>query len=126
MGDANRDHSPAELALRDQLVDLTAHLPEREVIIDGHGHITLKVAGKTFVYLGEGESGLGISVKTDKVTQAELIATGRYTRTRYIGQHGWVSLQISQDADMTEIQERLTESYWRVAPKRLVKQMEAG
>lgn len=116
-----RAHSDAERDAEERVLAMTAHLPEVEAVTDGHDHRVLRVRGKTFLYLGShGERGVGLSVKTDKATQAELIATGRYTRTGYIGQHGWVSTTVGA-IGWEEVEERVIESYWRVAPKSLVK-----
>lgn len=97
-------------------------LPEYEEKIDGFGHFTVHVKGKSFLIMGEGEDGQlpGMSIKADKETQQLLISQGKFTRTPYIGQHGWVSIKADQITDWEEVGQLITEAYLRQAPKKLV------
>jgi predicted DNA-binding protein (MmcQ/YjbR family) len=99
---------------------ITKKLPEVDVVIDGFGHTTFKVAKKPFVMIGGGHDGAGsLSVKADPDTQAMLVKRGPYVRTPYIGQHGWVSLFGDSKVDWNEIEELVQDAFRRVAPKRL-------
>jgi predicted DNA-binding protein (MmcQ/YjbR family) len=94
-------------------------LPEVDEVVDGFGHITFKVRGRSFVIAGMGERGEVISIKADLDTQEALIRHGAYFRTPYIGQHGWVSITDPLEQDREEIEELIVEGYLRAAPKRL-------
>ncbi len=108
-----------ELAERVRAIGST--LPEVEEIVDGFGHLTFKVRGKSFVILGENGAGeLGLSFKSDKETQEILLQQGRYVKTPYIGQHGWVSVKDIDFIDWNELDGLMKEAYLRAAPKRLV------
>lgn len=100
-------------------------LPEVEEIVDGFGHTTFKVKGKSFIIMGENEhaEGAGISFKSDRENQEILLQQGRYMKTPYIGQHGWVSTRKDELLDWDELSVLLKEAYLRAAPKRLVKQV---
>ncbi len=100
-------------------------LPEVEEIVDGFGHNTFKVKGKSFILMGdeEGKGRAGISFKSDKETQGMLLERGGYYKTPYIGQHGWVSIDAGDSVDWDELGTLLVEAYLRAAPKRLAKQM---
>jgi predicted DNA-binding protein (MmcQ/YjbR family) len=98
-------------------------LPEVEEMIDGFGHTTFKVKGKSFIIMGENEEGAGLSFKSDRETQEILLQQNRYIKTPYIGHHGWVSTKPGEPLDWDELGPLLKEAYLRAAPKRLVKQM---
>ncbi len=97
--------------------------PEAEEIVDGFGHNTFKVNGKSFVIMGEDERDgtIWISFKSDRETQSVLILQDGYVKTPYIGQHGWVSTNPPERWD--ELTELIREAYLRAAPKRLVKEL---
>ncbi|MCM3115799.1 MmcQ/YjbR family DNA-binding protein [Neobacillus sp. MER 74] len=97
-------------------------LPEAVEHIDGFGHNTFKVNGKSFVISGENENGFGLSFKSDRETQELLLQKEHYYKTPYIGQHGWVSIQNPVEEHWDELTDLIQEAYLRAAPKRLVKQ----
>jgi predicted DNA-binding protein (MmcQ/YjbR family) len=96
-------------------------LPEATEIIDGFGHNTFKVNGKSFVISGESEKGFSLSFKSDRETQELLLQKDNFFKTPYIGHHGWVSIQNLQEQDWDELTDLIQEAYLRAAPKRLVK-----
>ncbi|WP_186328775.1 MmcQ/YjbR family DNA-binding protein [Bacillus sp. X1(2014)] len=97
-------------------------LPEAVEHIDGFGHNTFKINGKSFVISGENEKGFGLSFKSDRETQELLLQKEHYYKTPYIGQHGWVSIQNPAEENWDELTDLIQEAYLRAAPKRLVKQ----
>jgi predicted DNA-binding protein (MmcQ/YjbR family) len=97
-------------------------LPEASEIIDGFGHNTFKINGKSFVISGESEKGFSISFKSDRETQEILLQKEHFYKTPYIGQHGWVSIQNPVEEEWDELTDLIQEAYLRAAPKRLVKQ----
>ena len=103
--------------------EIIASLPEAVEAIDGFGHTSFRVNGKTFVILGESEQGdASISIKTAKTTQQFLLLQeGKFYKTPYIGQHGWVSLRHAEEDDWREVGELIREGYSLSAPKRLLK-----
>ncbi|MFJ5716038.1 MmcQ/YjbR family DNA-binding protein [Neobacillus sp. NPDC093127] len=97
-------------------------MPEAVELIDGFGHNTFKINGKSFVISGESDKGFNLSFKSDRETQELLLQKEYFFKTPYIGQHGWVSIQNPQGEDWDELTDLLQEAYLRAAPKRLVKQ----
>ncbi|MFB5197197.1 MmcQ/YjbR family DNA-binding protein [Neobacillus sp. KR4-4] len=97
-------------------------LPEAVEHIDGFGHNTFKINGKSFVISGENKKGFGLSFKSDRETQELLLQKEHYYKTPYIGQHGWVSIQNPAEENWDELTDLIQEAYLRAAPKRLVKQ----
>ncbi|MGX6445889.1 MmcQ/YjbR family DNA-binding protein [Neobacillus sp. K501] len=96
-------------------------MPEAVEVIDGFGHNTFKVNGKSFVISGEGEKGFSLSFKSDRETQALLLQKEYFYKTPYIGQHGWVSILNPAEENWDELKDLIQEAYLRAAPKRLVK-----
>ncbi|WNB91780.1 MmcQ/YjbR family DNA-binding protein [Bacillus sp. NEB1478] len=96
-------------------------LPEADEIIDGFGHNTFKINGKSFVISGESEQGFSLSFKSDREMQEILLQKERFYKTPYIGRHGWVSIQNPDGEDWDELTDLIQDAYLRAAPKRLVK-----
>jgi predicted DNA-binding protein (MmcQ/YjbR family) len=105
----------------ENLRNICLALPEAVEIIDGFGHNTFKINGKSFVISGEGENGFNLSFKSDRETQELLLQNDHFYKTPYIGHHGWVSIQNPNGEDWDELADLIQEAYLRAAPKRLVK-----
>lgn len=113
--------SPEGRRLLAALRKVCKNLPETEEKIDGFGHTTFRVKGKSFVIAGMGEDGASLSIKADKANQALLVSRGPYVRTPYIGQHGWVSVDQPLKHDWPEIEGLIEDGYRLAAPKRLTR-----
>ncbi|MGM0881453.1 MAG: hypothetical protein ACQEXQ_10510 [Bacillota bacterium] len=59
---------------------ICSSLLEVEEIIDGFGHTTFKVKGKSFIMMGENEVGAGLSFKSDRENQEILLQQGRFIK----------------------------------------------
>lgn len=115
--------SPEGLAMLERVRRICGTLPEVDEIIDGFGHNTFKVRGKSFVIMGEHGKVPGLSFKSDRETQDILLQQGGFIKTPYIGHHGWVSVKTDEPLDWDELGDLIEEAYLRAAPKRLVKQV---
>jgi predicted DNA-binding protein (MmcQ/YjbR family) len=120
---AHRDQlaTPGGQALLAALRRSCEGLPEVTEVIDGFGHTTFKVRGRSFLIAGMGEAGLDLAIKADPMTQEVLVRQGPYFRTPYIGQHGWVSITDPLGGDWEEIGELLRDAYRLAAPRRLAR-----
>lgn len=87
--------------------------PEVHKHVDGFGHISFRVKDKPFVIIGE-----TLSIKTLPATQEILLEQPGYTKTPYIGRHGWVLVEI-QEVGWQTIEGLIRNGYLIVAPKRL-------
>jgi hypothetical protein len=105
----------------ENLRNICLALPEAVEHIDGFGHNTFKINGKSFVISGESENGFRLSFKSDRETQELLLHRGHFFKTPYIGHHGWVSIQNPAGEVWGEMNDLIQEAYLRAAPKRLVK-----
>ena len=120
----DRVKSPEELAILDRLRAICARLPETREAVDGFGHTSFRVRDRPFAMMGSSE--LHLALKADPATQDVLIRTGRWERTPYIGQHGWVSAVDCHDLDWAAIEELVEDGWRRAAPKRLVREYDEG
>ena len=109
--------------LLDALRAACADLLEVEEVIDGFGHRTFRVRGRSFLIAGMGEDGGSISIKSDPPNQALLVRRGPYYRTPYIGQHGWISVDRPLEQDWAEIQTLIRDGWLLAAPKRIAKRL---
>ncbi len=92
------------------------------------GHRAIKVRGKTFVFLAATAEGLSLSVKLPD-SGDEALELAYCEPTGYgLGKSGWVSAQfgVRQKPPLEVVQAWIAESYRTIAPKRLVKQLDAG
>lgn len=91
------------------------------------GSVHCKVAGKIFVSWGRHDDGaMGLGFKTDKVLQGMLVASDpRFEIAAYVGKHGWVDMKLDASPDWREVEHFILDSYRMIAPRRLVKALDA-
>jgi hypothetical protein len=92
------------------------------------GHMDLAVKDKTFAYLSlEGEP-LGISCKLPRTSHVALMLPFCKPTEYGLGKSGWVSARFgpSDKIDIDMLKQWLDESYRAQAPKKLVKELDAG
>jgi predicted DNA-binding protein (MmcQ/YjbR family) len=118
----NRMKTQETAGMLEQLRKICLSLPEAAEVIDGFGHNTFKVNGKSFVISGESEKGFSLSFKSDRETQELLLQKEYFSKTPHIGHHGWVSILNPDEVRWDELVDLIEEAYFRAAPKRLVKQ----
>ncbi|CAH0344721.1 MmcQ/YjbR family DNA-binding protein [Bacillus sp. CECT 9360] len=94
--------------------------PEVFEEVDSFGHTSFRVKDKPFVMMGE-EERLSIAVKTLPETQEFLLQKEGFSKTPYIGQHGWTSFDFTVVPEWDDLESFITEGYLRTAPKRLAK-----
>lgn len=122
--DPNRVRTKAELAVVAKIDAIARSLPEVAESRDGFGHTVFKVGKKSVAILGEDDGTVWLSLNVDRETQRFLVTQGGFERTPYIGQHGWTSHHVTRRTDWEHVAELMREAYRRVAPKRLVKQLD--
>ena len=99
--------------------DLTEDLPEVTEAVDKFGHTSFRVRDKPIVMMGEGNQGPSMAIKTTLDKQRSLIEHGDFVRTKYMGRHGWVSLERLPSNEWDKIEHLIVEAYVLVAPKSL-------
>jgi predicted DNA-binding protein (MmcQ/YjbR family) len=80
------------------------------------GDIVYKVGAKMFAAIG-GDP-IGVTAKATKDDQQVLIQAPNISMARYVGQHGWVTIDIRNDDDFELAKTLIEASYDLIAPKR--------
>jgi predicted DNA-binding protein (MmcQ/YjbR family) len=91
------------------------------------GSVHCKVAGKIFVSWGRDDDGtMSVGFKTSKQLQSMLVASDpRFSVAKYVGKHGWSNLRLGSKPDWAEVEQFIADSYRLIAPKKLVKELDA-
>src|SRR4051812_27981730 len=91
------------------------------------GSVHCKVAGKIFVGWGRHDDGeMGLGFRVDLELQSMLVASDpRFKIAKYVGQYGGVDMRIGPKPNWDEIEQFIVESYRIIAPKKLVKELDA-
>jgi len=93
------------------------------------GESVAKVNNKIFVFFGAGEGtpDIGIAVKLDESLEQALALPGASPTGYGLGKAGWVSITLGKEGQppLAVLKDWVEESYRRVAPKRLVKELDA-
>lgn len=92
------------------------------------GERAVKVRGKAFLFLRAEGTQVSFSVKLPQ-TAAEALELPFVEPTHYgLGKHGWVTATVDarREAPWATFETWLAESYRAVAPKRLVRDLDAG
>lgn len=117
-------------AATERLRELTAHFPEVSERLS-HGAVTFFIREKrTLAYLSDdhhGDGRLALIYPAPDGVQAEVLAADpeRFFRPPYVGHRGWVGLRLDIDPDWDEVADVLDEAYRKVAPKRLIAELDA-
>lgn len=93
-----------------QLRPLCLRLPEVTETVT-FGNPTFQVKTKTFAVLEQYRGSPTLAVKVGKSRQPVFLQDERFFRTPYLGQHGWVSLRLSQEPDWMEVETLVQGSY---------------
>jgi predicted DNA-binding protein (MmcQ/YjbR family) len=116
-------------AVNDLLVTLRrvcATLPAAEEYVMVH-HPAFRVGKKPFAIAGmeEATRGATLSINLGRDAQQHLLDDARFTRTPYIGQHGWVTIE-HRRLKKGELETLVVESFRRVANKKQLAALDEG
>lgn len=89
------------------------------------GHPTFRVGEKIFASYGEHEGAPSIGCKQSHADQAVLTEDPRFYVAPYVGRHGWIGIRIAK-VPWSTVAELVETSYRLIAPKRLVRRLDAG
>jgi predicted DNA-binding protein (MmcQ/YjbR family) len=91
------------------------------------GETVVKVNKKVFVFLGMDDDPKGMSLKLDDSNEQALSLPGSEPTGYGLGRAGWVSLSFlgSDVPPISVLRDWLDESYRRVAPKKLIAELDA-
>ena len=91
------------------------------------GHPTFRVNDKMFVACSTDDTTEPtMTAKAPPGEQDLLLASGdRFFFPAYVGSKGWIGVKLDSDTDWAEVREIVEDSYRLIAPKRLVKSLDA-
>ena len=93
-------------------------LPEAtETMTWGQPHF--RVRGKIFAGFGDHGGTFTLGFKLEREHADAAIQDPRFARAPYVGQHGWISMDVKGVRDWKEVRALVRESYRLIAPKRL-------
>ncbi len=84
------------------------------------------VGEKIFAGLGDEDGHPVMGCKLEMDHAASIVKAPGFSKAPYVGHKGWVSVNLSVVKDWELIEELVTESFRLIAPKRLLKKMDAG
>ena len=105
----------------DRLRTIAMALPEATEEITWGEDLNFRVNKKIFLFPGQD----GMTFKADPQEKDALLADDRFALAAYVGRFGWLTMQFGKRPDWAEIRELIVTSYRLIAPKRLVKQLDA-
>jgi predicted DNA-binding protein (MmcQ/YjbR family) len=91
------------------------------------GDSVVKVGKKIFVFLGEGAEDSGITVKVPESRDHAMSFSGAMPTGYGLGKAGWVTIPVVGlgDDDAEVLHDFVEESYRTIAPKKLIKELDA-
>ncbi len=94
----------------------------------GVGDPTWRVRDKIFAMRHPAAERPSLWCKAPPGVQEMLVGSdlGRFFVPPYVGHHGWIGLWLDVAVEWDELAELIEESYRMTAPKRLLRQMDAG
>jgi predicted DNA-binding protein (MmcQ/YjbR family) len=95
------------------------------VEVEQFGEPWFKAGKKAFCVYGADDFHDGAAFNVSVMDQAELVKEPRFTRTAYVGQHGWTTMSFEGGADWETVEELVGIAYRRVANKRMLKELDA-
>lgn len=102
--------------------EIAIALPEVTEEVTWGEDLNFRVNKKIFLFPGE----TSMTVKADPDEREALLADPRFKLAAYVGRFGWVTMDVTaKKLDWDEVAELITTSYRLIAPKRLVKQLDA-
>jgi predicted DNA-binding protein (MmcQ/YjbR family) len=117
--------APRRRRVRPAIVEFALSLPEARLDQPWEDDDVAKVAAKIFAFLGD-ETSTTLAVKLPESADHALSIPGARPTAYGLGKHGWVTVPIDHDdAPLELLLDWVEESYRAVAPKRLVRLLDA-
>ena len=100
-------------------------LPDtKETITWGEPHY--RVGDKIFAGFGEEDGAVRIGFKLDKDHARALVTQPGFRPSKYVGKHGWVTMDETGFRDWEQMRDYILESYRLIAPKRTLAKLKEG
>ena len=96
-----------------------AYPETKQTITWGKPHF--RVGEKIFAGYSTEQGHPSVGFKLTKEHADIVVGDPRFARAKYVGRHGWVTMNLTKVKDWAEVEAMIHESYTLIAPKRLVK-----
>ena len=114
--------SPATEAL-ERLREICLALPDtKETLTWGSPYF--RVGDKIFAGYGESDGRPTVGFKLEKPHAEAIVADPRFWPSKYVGRHGWVTMDLAGVEDWDHVEDLILESFHLIAPKRTLAKLQ--
>ena len=114
----------ADDALR-RLREICLALPDsKETLTWGSPYF--RVGDKIFAGYGETDGRPSVGFKLEKPHAEMIVADPRFTPSKYVGRHGWVTMDLADVDDWGHVEDLILESFHLIAPKRTLAKLDCS
>ena len=83
-----------------------------------------RVGDKIFAGYGETDGRPSVGFKLEKPHAEAIVADPRFTPSKYVGRHGWVTMDLADVDDWGHVEDLILESFHLIAPKRTLAKLD--
>ena len=83
-----------------------------------------RVGDKIFAGYGEEDGRSSVGFKLEKPHAEAIVADPRFTPSKYVGRHGWVTMDLTDVEDWGHVEDLILESFHLIAPKRTLAKLD--
>ena len=114
--------SPATDALQ-RIREICLALPDtKETLTWGSPYF--RVGDKIFAGYGESDGRPSVGFKLEKPHAEAIVTDPRFWPSKYVGRHGWVTMDLADVEDWGHIEDLILESFHLIAPKRTLAKLQ--
>ncbi|MXZ99647.1 MAG: MmcQ/YjbR family DNA-binding protein [Acidimicrobiaceae bacterium] len=107
----------------ERLREICLALPDtKETLTWGLPHF--RVGDKIFAGYGDEDGTPTVGFKLEKPHAEAIAADRRFTPSKYVGRHGWVTMDLSYVEDWGHVEDLILESFHLIAPKRTLAKLD--
>ena len=83
-----------------------------------------RVGDKIFAGYGDEDDRQTVGFKLEKPHAEAIVADPRFTPSKYVGRHGWVTMDLTDVEDWGHVEDLILESFHLIAPKRTLAKLD--
>ena len=124
-GDTSAGVTRVAVDALERLREICLALPDtKETLTWGLPHF--RVGDKIFAGYGDEDGTPTVGFKLEKPHAEAIVADSRFTPSKYVGRHGWVTMDLSDVEDWGHVEDLILESLHLIAPKRTLAKLDWG
>lgn len=107
----------------ERLREICLALPDtRETLTWGSPYF--RVGDKILAGYGDEDGRQTVGFKLEKPHAEAIVADPRFTPSKYVGRHGWVTMDLTEVEDWGHVEDLIMESFHLIAPKRTLAKLD--